>query len=95
MRQVTGIAYLGDTEQAFGLHTWNQVRLNGRWRSVDPTWNQLRADASHIQLVDDADAQWLALEDLGDVSLELISVSSLAVSPALADDAVGTASAAL
>jgi len=36
------------------FHAWNEVALNGSWRAVDPTWNQLRADATHIPLRGDA-----------------------------------------
>lgn len=48
-RTVYGLAYDGATN-SFGIHAWNQVRLeDNQLRSVDPTWNQLRADATHIE----------------------------------------------
>ncbi len=55
-RTVIGLAYSGREEPALAFHAWNEVALNGSWRAVDPTWNQLRADASHIPLRGDATA---------------------------------------
>jgi len=55
-RTVVGLAYSGDKEPALAFHAWNEVALGGFWRAVDPTWNQLRADASHIPLRGDATA---------------------------------------
>ena len=58
-RTVFGLAYEDGTPPAFRFHAWNEVEINGRWQSVDPTWNQLRPDATHIPLPADAG---LALE---------------------------------
>ncbi len=50
-REVHGLVYLGDEVQAFGPHRWCEVLLAGRWEEVDPTWEQLRVDATHIPLL--------------------------------------------
>lgn len=55
-RTVIGLAYSGANEPALAFHAWNEVALGGSWHAVDPTWNQLRADASHIPLRGDATA---------------------------------------
>ena len=55
-RTVVGLAYAAAEEPALAFHAWNEVALSGSWRAVDPTWNQLRADASHIPLRGDATA---------------------------------------
>ena len=34
------------------FHAWNEVAIDGDWRVVDPTWNQVRADATHIPMPD-------------------------------------------
>lgn len=34
------------------FHAWNEVAVDGVWQAVDPTWNQLRADATHIPMPD-------------------------------------------
>ncbi len=51
-RTVFGLAYADLTPPAFRFHAWNEVFVDGAWRSVDPTWNQLQVDATHIPLPD-------------------------------------------
>ena len=55
-RTVVGLAYSDGEQPALAFHAWNEVALGGSWRAVDPTWNQLRADASHLPLRGDATA---------------------------------------
>ena len=48
-RTVVGLAY-HESSQTFGIHAWNEVLFeDGSTREVDPTWNQIRADATHIE----------------------------------------------
>lgn len=47
-REVSGYMYMGDAQKAFGGHAWCEVVLDGRWVEVDPTWNQMQIDATHI-----------------------------------------------
>lgn len=49
-RTVFGLAYADSRPPAFRFHAWNEVRVDGAWRVVDPTWNQLQTDATHIPL---------------------------------------------
>ena len=49
-RTVFGLAYADRQEPAFVFHAWNEVNVNGQWQTVDPTWNQVRVDATHIPL---------------------------------------------
>jgi organic radical activating enzyme len=44
-----GVAYW-PPGKGFGWHAWAEVYAQGRWISVDPTWNQAIADATHIKL---------------------------------------------
>jgi transglutaminase-like putative cysteine protease len=55
-RTVFGLAYSESSRPAFVFHAWNEVQVDGRWRVVDPTWNQLRVDATHIPLPDNETA---------------------------------------
>lgn len=50
---VVGLAYRADS-QAFVLHAWNEVAVDGRWQPVDPTWNQAPSDATHLALPSEA-----------------------------------------
>jgi transglutaminase-like putative cysteine protease len=47
---VFGLAYSDEEAPAFAFHAWNEVEVDGVWQAVDPTWNQLRVDATHIPL---------------------------------------------
>jgi transglutaminase-like putative cysteine protease len=49
-RTVFGLAYSDRNAPAFAFHAWNEVEVGGVWQAVDPTWNQLRVDATHIPL---------------------------------------------
>ncbi len=56
-RTVVGLAYRAGSvpqEGAFALHAWNEVAIDGRWRSVDPTWGQTRLAATHLPLPADS-----------------------------------------
>jgi hypothetical protein len=49
-RVVNGLVYSPDFG-GFLYHTWAESLTEGVWRAVDPTFNQNRADATHIVLV--------------------------------------------
>ncbi len=48
-RTVIGLAYLSES-QAFALHAWNEIAIDGAWRGVDPTWGETRIGATHLPL---------------------------------------------
>lgn len=51
-RTVYGLAYDQNT-QTFQMHAWNMFLLSDNsLRTVDATWNQLQADATHIEFPD-------------------------------------------
>lgn len=50
-RVVNGLVY-SDELGGFLYHTWAESRIDGRWQAVDPTFGQVRADATHIKLVE-------------------------------------------
>jgi transglutaminase superfamily protein len=49
-RVVNGLVYSPEYG-GFLYHTWAESLVDGGWRAVDPTFNQDRADATHIALV--------------------------------------------
>jgi transglutaminase-like putative cysteine protease len=53
-RVIAGMAYSPPT-QSFGWHSWAEVALAGVWYRIDPDWNQLIADATHVALRTGAD----------------------------------------
>jgi hypothetical protein len=48
---VNGLVYSRELD-GFLYHTWAESRIDGRWQAVDPTFGQVRADATHIKLVE-------------------------------------------
>ena len=52
-RTVYGLAYDATDPPGLAMHAWNEVRVDGRWHSVDPTWNQNPIDATHMRLDDE------------------------------------------
>ena len=51
-RTVYGIAYSTLPTPGFRFHAWNEILFEEHWHALDPTWNQVVADATHISLDD-------------------------------------------
>lgn len=49
-RFVSGLVYLED--KGFLYHSWAESFIGDRWVSVDPTYNQLPADPTHLKLLE-------------------------------------------
>ncbi|MEZ5559882.1 MAG: transglutaminase domain-containing protein [Pseudomonadales bacterium] len=73
-RTVFGIAYQAGDPPAFRFHAWNEVLVNGDWVAADPTWNQVRVDATHIPLPDSADRALQLLTGGADLAFEVRDV---------------------
>ena len=57
----------------FGWHAWAEVHDGKQWVSVDPTWNELYVDATHIVFTHDTgDHAWLNV--LGTVKFTVLEV---------------------
>lgn len=74
-RVVTGLAWAGDELGGFAPHAWNEVRINGHWLSIDPTWDQVGADATRLRFPDDPARQLDLQVALTHSSLEVLDVS--------------------
>ncbi len=48
-REVGGLAYVRGAKPMFGWHAWAEVHDGQQWVSVDPTWDQVYVDATHIK----------------------------------------------
>lgn len=55
-RVAVGVAYW-PPGGGFGWHAWAEVSAAGTWYTVDPTWNQPIADATHLKLADGGPAE--------------------------------------
>jgi Transglutaminase-like superfamily len=69
-REVTGVAHV---DKMFGWHAWAEIHDGHQWVSVDPTWNELYVDATHVVFSNDPDDHsWLNV--LGRVSFKALKV---------------------
>ncbi len=57
-RFVSGLVYLDG--KGFLYHSWAESFINDRWLSVDPTYNQLPSDPTHLKLLEGHLAEDLA-----------------------------------
>jgi transglutaminase-like putative cysteine protease len=73
-RRVVGLAATYDQDSfGFGFHAWAEVAIDGRWVAVDPTWNEVVADASHIPLLAGDGDEWAAAASVIEVDVVEIS----------------------
>ena len=64
-----GLVYL---KRRFYYHSWASVYVDGRWIDVDPTFNQLPADVTHILLGEGELPQQVGLiKNLGKIEIEV------------------------
>jgi hypothetical protein len=73
-REVSGFAYMGDSQKAFGGHAWNEVVLDGVWHPIDASVGAFEVDAARISLGSDSDGGSNLLKSLGGLSLRLVTV---------------------
>ncbi len=68
-RPCVGVLYFGD---GFYYHAWVEAWM-GRWVSIDPTLNQLPADATHIKFVQGDIENWVDLvKIIGRLEVEVL-----------------------
>jgi hypothetical protein len=48
-REVGGVVYVGGDKPSFGWHAWSEIHDGKQWVTVDPTFNQVRIDPTHIK----------------------------------------------
>src|SRR5262249_24858110 len=81
-REVSGFAYMGDSQKAFGGHAWNEVVLNGRWHPSDGSVGEFEVDAARIYLGSDVSGGMSMLRSYGGLTLRLIDVGHGSAGPA-------------
>jgi transglutaminase-like putative cysteine protease len=72
---VNGIVYSEDYG-GFLYHTWDESCAGDSWVSVDPTFSQIRSDATHIVLMEGEDLDDLIplVGIIGKIKIEIISL---------------------
>ncbi|MFT5466918.1 MAG: tetratricopeptide (TPR) repeat protein [Verrucomicrobiales bacterium] len=72
-RRVSGWVYMGDYDQAFGYHAWNEVAIDGFWKSIDSTWCETSLSATHIKMdTSEADSKFTAELREGETVLRIL-----------------------
>lgn len=73
-RVVAGVVY---QDGAFLYHAWNEVWLGDRWVSVDPAFDQMPADVTHLKLVEGGpDTHTALLPLIGSLSIQVLPDSA-------------------
>lgn len=73
-REVSGFAYMGDSQKSFGGHAWNEVVIDGFWHPIDASTGAVDPDAARICLGSDQDGGLNFLRNFGSLSVRLIDV---------------------
>lgn len=71
---IFGLAYTDAPSPAFAYHAWNELYVDGAWMAVDPTWGELRLDATHIALPADEAAALNLLTGTLPLSFSVVDV---------------------
>lgn len=72
-REVSGFIYLGDEDRGFGGHAWCEIVLDGDWVEVDPTWNEMAINPTHISFRG-IDGSTKMLKATGNLSLRVVRI---------------------
>ena len=73
-RTVYGLAYKDGTSPAMMFHAWNEIYVDSSWQSVDPTWGQRQADATHLKLNDYLSALLILAHNKQPVTFEVAAL---------------------
>lgn len=71
---IFGLAYADGSEPAFTYHAWNELYADGTWIAVDPTWGELKVDATHIPLPEDETAALALLTGAAPLTFSILEV---------------------
>jgi hypothetical protein len=70
-REVGGVMFVNEGAPIFGWHAWAEIHDGHQWVSIDPTWNQVYVDGTHLKLSEDsADLSWVNL--LGKMKIKIL-----------------------
>lgn len=71
-REVSGLMFINEGTPIFGWHAWTEIHDGERWITVDPAWNQVSVDATHIKFTDDRDDyRWV--NAIGTLKIEVMN----------------------
>lgn len=72
-REVGGLVYDNTEKPGFYWHAWAEIHDGKGWVSVDPTWNEVFVNATHIKMASDrTDSSWMQI--LGQLKIRILNV---------------------
>jgi len=74
-REVYGLMYTSDIFRSFAGHSWCEVVIDGRWVPVDPSWEQMCIDGTHIRFDSGRKGMNKLLSSMGGLSFHLVRVT--------------------
>jgi hypothetical protein len=79
-REVGGLMYVDGgwfSKGIFGWHAWSEIYDGKRWISIDPTWNEVWVDATHIKFSEGSeDLAWMNV--LGRLQVKVVDFKTKA-----------------
>jgi hypothetical protein len=73
-REVGGVMFAELGQPFFAWHAWAEVHDGKQWIAVDPTWNEMYVDATHVKFSEGDDMGWLNV--LGRVKFKAVKFES-------------------
>jgi hypothetical protein len=71
-REVGGLGFVPGKKPLFGWHAWAEVHDGTQWVTVDPTWDEVYVDATHIKFSEGAgDFAWVNVA--GKIKMKVVS----------------------
>jgi hypothetical protein len=72
-REVGGLAYIKGDKPMFGWHAWAEIHDGHQWVSIDPTWNQIYVDGTHLKMSEgEKDLAWANV--VGQLKIQVLDV---------------------
>jgi Transglutaminase-like superfamily len=72
-REVGGVVYVGGDKPSFGWHAWAEIHDGTQWVTVDPTFNQVYIDPTHIKFSEGSEDQTY-LNVAGKLKVKVVNV---------------------
>ena len=72
-REVGGVVYVGGDKPSFGWHAWAEIHDGTQWVTVDPTFNQMYIDPTHIKFSEGSEDQTY-LNVAGKLKVKVVNV---------------------
>jgi hypothetical protein len=71
-REVGGLGFVPGKKPLFGWHAWAEIHDGSQWVTVDPTWDELYVDATHIKFSEGSgDMAWVNVA--GKIKMKVVS----------------------